>query len=103
MPDDTKNFIDPKYAHRYRGSSDWVGAMISEHCTSKEDGTIDLDILFKFAERNGIDTAKFRGQTGAPNAPGRLRMTIGNMLRARALRRHGLKGPNGRNGFKPET
>lgn len=51
----------------------------------------DLDKMFLLAERNGIDTthATFTGIKDTNNV-GRGRMTISNMLRARAKKRHGL-------------
>jgi len=52
--------------------------------------SVDLGALFAFAQANSIDTAKYEAQADRPNAPGRLRMTIGNMLRAAAKHRHGL-------------
>ena len=52
--------------------------------------SVNLDKLFALAKANHIDTAKYEEQADRPNAPGRLRMTIGNMLRARAKARHGL-------------
>ena len=51
----------------------------------------DLDKMFLLAERNGIDTTHttFTGIKETGNV-GRGRMTISNMLRARAKKRHGL-------------
>lgn len=51
----------------------------------------DLDLMFLLAERNGIDTshATFVGIRSA-NAIGRARMTLHNMLKSRAKKRHGL-------------
>lgn len=51
----------------------------------------DLDKMFILAEVNGIDTATDTfSRIRDNNAVGRARMTISNMLRARARRRHGL-------------
>ena len=51
----------------------------------------DLDLMFVLAERNGIDTTHktFVGIREA-NAIGRARMTLHNMLKSRAKKRHGL-------------
>lgn len=51
----------------------------------------DLDAMLLLAERNGIDTshATFVGIREA-NAIGRARMTLHNMLKSRAKKRHGL-------------
>lgn len=51
----------------------------------------DLDKMFLLAEVNGIDTTTktFTGLRETGNI-GRARMTIGNMLRAAAKKRHGL-------------
>ena len=51
----------------------------------------DLDKMFLLAEQNGIDTLSktFVGLRETGNI-GRARMTIGNMLRAAARKRHGL-------------
>lgn len=57
--------------------------------------TVNLDSLFALAKANGINTAKYEEQRDRPNAPGRLRMTIGNMLRAAAKKRHGLFDTDG--------
>lgn len=109
-----KSIIDPKYRDKYKPENrDWLALFIDEQCTVKqtkevavkdEEGndtgetetvelkksTLVLDDLFALADQNGIDTAKYEEQAGRPNAPGRLRMTLGNMLRARAMKRHGL-------------
>ena len=113
------SIIDMKYRGRYRQSSDWLGTLIEQQATNPvmktkttrvegepdlvetvETGRRQLDLgkLFSLAEANGIAaTEKFGDQTERKNAAGRLRMTIGNMLRAAAKHRHGLYiiGENG--------
>ena len=107
------SIIDSKYAAKYRGDGDWVAQFIKGNCffqklktveTKDDEGnvtgeesvndgkpTLDVNALFAIAESNGIDaTAKYGDQRERKNAPGRLRMTIGNSLRAIARRRHGL-------------
>lgn len=96
----SENIVDPKYARKYRSSPpDWVGEQITKFCVG-EDGKLDVEALFTFAEVNGCDVTKFKEQTDRPHATGRLRMTVGNMLRARARKRHALKNPAG-NRIKP--
>lgn len=105
------SIVDPKYRDKYKGEKDWLAALIDSKCvvantkekTSKhEDGSefkeivtlkstsINLDGLFALAEANGLDVEKYKTQIGTHGAPGRLRMTIGNMLRSAAKKRHGL-------------
>ncbi len=95
----------------YKGAQDWVKSFIDgavlvavtkEVTTKNEDGTettetvdtnktsIDMDKLFALAEANSFDVEKYKGDVEKKNAPGRLRMSIGNMLRAAARKRHGL-------------
>lgn len=105
------SIIDPKYRTKYRGNADWLSSFIDEQVkqavtrektVTAEDGTkttevvktaktrIDMPSLFGLAEANHLDVAKYKADAEKPNAPGRLRMTIGNMLRAVARKRHGL-------------
>lgn len=93
-----KSIIPAKYADAYKDRTpDWVGDKIAENCVTvtkndkgKETSSLDVDRLLTLAQENGIDTTEYEKQVDRPNAPGRLRMTIGNMLRARVKRRHGL-------------
>ena len=98
------NIIDPKYAERYRGDGDFLSSLIKAECYVQllkdgKDGEkvnngkpiLDLEKLFDLAEANGIPAReKYSDQTDRKNAAGRLRMTIGNSLRAAARKRHGL-------------
>jgi len=105
------SIVDPKYRDKYKTNKDWLAALIDDNCvvantkvkkTKNEDGSeteetvtlkstsIDLDALFALAEANAIDVAKYKTQIDTHGAPGRLRMTIGNMLRSAAKKRHGL-------------
>lgn len=91
------SIIGDKYKGKYKGPSDWTGELIKAQCYGTGDAKgLNLDDLFTMADNNGIDTAEWRRQAGAKNAPGRLRMTIGNQLRAIAKKRHGLKGADGK-------
>lgn len=105
------SIIDPKYKGR-AARADFVSKLITDHAstpvlkvvkTKDEDGTvtetteptgktsIDLEKLFAIAEANGFNaTLKYGDQVERLNAPGRLRMTIGNVLRAVARKRGGL-------------
>lgn len=117
MAENDKSIIDPKYRDKYKGASDWLKefvdgqvnvAVTKEKTTTDEEGNktvevvetsqtrIDMDKLFDLAAANGIDArGRYGDQVERKNAPGRLRMTIGNMLRAAARKRHGLYGVDG--------
>jgi hypothetical protein len=106
------SIIDPKYRTKYtKEAKDWlaktidgyaVEAVTREKTTTAEDGTkttetvrtaqtrLDIDKLFALAEGNKLNVDKYRADVEKKNAPGRLRMTIGNMLRAVARKRLGL-------------
>jgi hypothetical protein len=113
------SIIDKKYAERYRKNrenADWFSTFVDgqvqvkdtkEVLKTAEDGTetketvtlkrtrLDLDKLFALADANHVDTAKMKAQRDQKNAPGRIRMTLGNNLRAVAKRRHGLNDVGG--------
>lgn len=115
------SIIDPKYAATYKNKpKDWTASFIDDHTAipdtrektvkvKNEDGTetehtetvtlkktrLDLDALFGLAKANAIDTAEMEAQRDRKNAPGRIRMTLGNQLRAAAKHRHGLNDLNG--------
>ena len=107
----SKSIIPEKYRGKYKGAQDWLSATIDENVKSAvmktvtataEDGTktetqeatkkteVDLNKLFALATANHLNVEKYRADVDKKNAPGRLRMTIGNMLRAVAKKRHGL-------------
>jgi len=94
-----KNMIGDKYRNKYKGAADWIGVVIEKQCvvTTEENKTprLDLDKLFALAEANYVDVSLHRRTADNKNAPGRLRMTIGNMLRSRAKRRGGLLAIDG--------
>lgn len=110
------SIVDSKYAKKYREGGDWTSRFIDdqtnvpvtrEKTRKGEDGQettetvtlkrtqLDLDKLFELARANHIDAESHRGQIGRTNAPGRLRMTLGNMLRAAARRQLGLRDLEG--------
>ena len=102
----TGSIIDPKYAQRYRGSKDFIGEFIDDQCReehteytkSGKEKTVrhmSVNLMLDLAERNGANVGALRNQTDRPNAAGRIRMSVGNMLRARALKRHGLYNLDG--------
>ena len=103
----TASIIGDKYRGKYKGASDWVGEVIQANCTTQpmktvkdEDGNetevakgkpvLNVDALIALSKENHIDTSKMEEQRDRKNAPGRIRMTLGNMLRAAARKRHGL-------------
>lgn len=111
---ETKSIINPKYVGKYK-EQDWLGGFISGQVTEAqtkekqikdkdEDGnetvrvetvelkkrSLNLDKLFDLCKVNNIDTAAMEAQRDRKNAPGRIRMTLGNSLRAAAKHRHGL-------------
>lgn len=109
------SIIDPKY--RERKDPDWIGHFVDGqvkapvmktvdvkdaegNVTGKtevetKETRIDLDRLFALAAVNAINADKFKEQVDRKNAPGRIRMSVGNMLRAAARRRHGLYSIDG--------
>jgi len=103
------SIIDDKYKGKV--ANDWLTSIINNKCTAKVTKTVtkkdpegnetteevtlkktrvDIDALFALARENNINVDKFEEQRDRPNAPGRIRMTVGNMLRAAAKKRHGL-------------
>lgn len=110
--DAKKSIVDPKYAGR-PAIDDFISQLIAagsaktrtvevpvEGTTKtskvqKPDG-IDVDGLFAIAEKNGIDTTNHAKQRDGNGFPGRFRMTLGNMLRARAKRQHGVYDHKGK-------
>lgn len=114
-----KSIIDPKYRKREK-VADWFTNFVDERVTVAETKTktvkttdeagnavessevvtlkrrkLDLDALFALAKINGIETAKMEEQRDRLNAAGRIRMTLGNSLRAAAKHRHGLFDASG--------
>tara|TARA_R110000764_G_scaffold15247_1_gene43391 strand:+ start:87 stop:587 length:501 start_codon:yes stop_codon:yes gene_type:complete len=114
---ENKSIIGEKYRGKYTGAGDWLAGMVDgqvqtpefkDKTVKDEDGNetttsvatgqkpVDLTKLFALAAANGIDAeTRYGDQIERPNATGRLRMTIGNMLRARARKRHGLNDIEG--------
>lgn len=117
-----KSIIDPKYKDSMKGATDFVGEMMEEAAletgigakeaveeVKDEEGNVttkgqaatkgksqwDLDKLFDLADSNGIDTSKYREGEYSGSYIGRMRMTISNMLRARARKRGGLYNLDG--------
>ena len=113
------SIIDAKYKERYRDNPDWLATLIHDQCfvqhtkevaVKDDEGNdtgktevvnagrpeLNLEALFDLAEKNGIAAReKYGDQADKKNAPGRLRMTIGNSLRAAARKRHGLYDVDG--------
>lgn len=114
-----KSIIPPKYQGKYKGAEDWLSEFIDgqvkvvpmkEKTVTEGEGDdavtktitvaagkakLDLDKLFALTDANGIDSREMRAQRDRKNAPGRIRMTLGNALRAAAKHRHGLNTIDG--------
>lgn len=96
------NFISEKY--RKRGPvQDFVADLINDSCYDYETDKngkpvgkpkLNVDALCDLADLNGINSDTLRAQKDQKNAPGRIRMSLGNALRATARRRFGLKDLN---------
>ena len=109
-----KSIIPEKYQGKYKGAEDWLSQFIDgqvktvpmkdKTTTETVDGEevtktisvaagkakLDLDKLFALTDANAIDSKEMQAQRDRKNAPGRIRMTLGNALRAAAKHRHGL-------------
>lgn len=108
------SIVPDKYKGKYKGPSDWLGHFINDQAysakieaeyevTKNEDGSekktlkrkavpakLDVSKLFALAHQNGLKTDKYGTAAENEKNGGRMRMTIGNMLRAEAKARHGL-------------
>ena len=98
---ETKSIINSKYTGKYREASDWMGDFIRKNASAFEEVTVngktveqeaglDVDALFTLAENNGLDVASHKKRKKDPGFVGNFRMSLGNMLRAVARKRHGL-------------
>jgi len=109
------SIVDEAYRERYRGEGDWFKQLVDAECyysviktteEIQEDGTVktiekttakrrlDVERLFDLATENGIEEerlTKFREIVGTNTSEGRIRMSVGNMLRAKAKKEGGLK------------
>jgi len=118
-PTAKKSIIPEKYQGKYKGAEDWLSQFIDGQVKTvpMKDKTIiegegddkiekvisvaagkaklDLDKLFALTDANGIDSKEMQAQRDRKNAPGRIRMTLGNALRAAAKHRHGLNSIDG--------
>jgi hypothetical protein len=118
-PATKKSIIPEKYQGKYKGAEDWLSTFIDgqvkvvpmkdKTTTETIDGEevtktisvaagkakLDLDKLFALTDANGIDSKEMQAQRDRKNAPGRIRMTLGNALRAAAKHRHGLNTIDG--------
>lgn len=95
------SIINEKYKGKYKGASDWIGELIKVQCVDEDPQKtgLSVDALFAMARNNNLNEVKLgelEGQKDQKNAPGRIRMTVGNMLRAAAKKRHGLYGVDGK-------
>lgn len=113
------SIVDPKYAEALRNTTDFIGEFIADNCTvetspevkEKDPETkkmvvkrvaktaVDFDSLIELGRVNFLPEDKLKAYAKSKKdagATGRVRMSIGNMLRARALRRHGLYNLKGK-------
>lgn len=118
-----KSIINPKYKDKYKdpGQKDWLTKLIETHAVASKEVTkktkvegsdqvvetkhtvptgVDVDKLFTIASMNNVDVGAYTGQRDSHGFAGRFRMTLANMLRARAKQRHGLFMPDAKG--KPE-
>ncbi len=118
-PTAKKSIIPEKYQGKYKGAEDWLSKFIDDQVkvVPMKDKTVtegegddaitktitvaagkaklDLDKLFALTDANNIDSKDMQAQRDRKNAPGRIRMTLGNALRAAAKHRHGLNNLDG--------
>jgi len=82
--------------------NEWVKQFMEGFIFKNENGkrTMDPRALFGLAEVNKLDIKKYKSGFRASDA-GRIRMTIGNMLRGAASRRHKLLTPGGKSTLVP--
>ena len=80
----------------------WVKEFMDGHVLAKTNGkmTMDPKALFHLAKVNALDVKKYESRY-KPQDAGRVRMTIGNMLRGAASRRHKLLTPGGKSTLVP--
>lgn len=84
------SIVDKKYAEKYKSKEkDWLSKFIDSQVITEDSKKINTEKLLDLARANGIDVKDWEGQEGG-SVPGRMRMTLGNMLRAAARKRHGL-------------
>lgn len=111
-----KSIINSKYKDKYKNRSEWMSDLLKAHGSittthaavpaKGEEGKegyiaarpervtiegVDVDKVFAIARENGLDVDKYEAQRDGHGFPGRFRMTVGNMLRATAKARHGIK------------
>lgn len=108
------SIVDEDYRVRYRGKGDWFKQLVDETCYETKtievehvetDGTItreqveskrktfSVDRMFTVALENGVPEErleKFRAIVGQRASEGRIRMSVGNMLRTVARKNGSL-------------
>lgn len=112
----SKSIVDPKYRNKYKNRSEWMADLLKANCSvtktiaavpakgeegkegyvaAKPERTVvegvDVEKCFAVARENGLNVDKYEAQRDGHGFPGRFRMTVGNMLRATAKARHGVK------------
>lgn len=104
--DGGKSIINPKYRDKYKDPDykpDFVADMIDDAALTKDDKGksqgLNQSLMLDLAAKNGVseaDLKNLRASVGTKNAGGRIKMTVANMLRARAKRRHSLMDLQGK-------
>ncbi len=81
----------------------WVKEFMDGYVMVKTNGKVAMDAkaLFGLAEVNHLDVKKFKSGYKSQGA-GRIKMTVGNMLRGAASRRHKLLTPGGKSTLVPD-
>lgn len=101
---ESKSIINTKKYSYKRGQGSPTALFIEQHCVPTEGDSknqLDFDAFFTLCEKNELPQEKidnFRKQIAenAHGAPGRARMTLGNMLAAKARKDQALVDPKGK-------
>lgn len=92
----SSGIIDPKYREAMANRDpDWVSQHIAKHASDGEDGVTSKRVI-ELAKANQLNQESLDQLRKTDANAGRVRMTIGNMLRAAARQRHGLFGTDGK-------
>ena len=98
-PKATKSIVPAKYANKYKGGGSGNTAAFINGQVGSDDGIV-FPSFFELCRKNNIpeeQVAKYEGQVaeGQHGSQGRARMTLGNMLRAKARKDGKLVNLNG--------
>lgn len=94
-----KSIVPSKYSGKYKDGGDAVAQFIKEQSSGKEG--FEFGAFFSFCRKNGLDETKVAhyeslvaDKANNHGIEGRARMTLGNMLRAKARKNGKLVGLN---------